>query len=136
MSFVVFRFCEAELDNKKPRLKEQTKEEKDIQQMKLAKLKRRQSTMNKAAIPPLRRALEKAVSIATAQNIPPLSGTTLVLVATGTDMDKDFGGTRGVVRKGTTLREAALLFALMATHSAEQVSGASLVQQQYRTTRA
>ncbi len=88
--------------------------------MKLTKLKRRQSTMNKRAIVPLRRALERAVAIATAQNIPPLRGRTLVLVAAGRDMDKDFGGVRGVVRKGATLREAGILFGLMAASAAEE----------------
>ncbi len=117
------RFCTSTLTNTKPRLKSRkealTKEEKDVQQIKLAKLKKRQATMNKDAIAPFRRALEQAVAVATAQNVPPLKGRTLVLVATGKDMDKDFGGAKGVVRKGTELRQAALLFALMAASSSE-----------------
>ncbi len=111
---------------KKPRnrqsLKKMDKEELEAQKIKEARLKRRQATMNKAALQPFRKALEKAAAIAAARNVPPLKGKTLVACAVGQDMSGQFSrnGDGGGVRRGVNLRDVALLFALMARSAAEQ----------------
>jgi len=106
----------------KRRRREKTMEQDDITKAKAkrAKLRRRQNQMNDKAIQPFRRALEKAVTVATKQNIPPMKGRALVAVAVGSDTCGQFGGAKGLVRKGTTVRDAAVLFGLMAKVSAEE----------------
>ena len=47
---------------------------------KFTELKRKQATMNEKAIPEFKKALDKAVEIATFQNIPPIKGITIILL--------------------------------------------------------
>jgi telomerase protein component 1 len=107
---------------KRRKIKEQTMTPADIEKEKIkrAKIKRRQGQMNRGALQPLRRALEKAVAVATRQNIPPMKGRTLIVVAVGADNGFQFGGAKGLMSQGTTVREAAILFALMARVSSEE----------------
>ena len=47
---------------------------------KFAALKKKQATMNEKSIPEFKKALDKAVEIATIQNIPPIKGITIILL--------------------------------------------------------
>ena len=96
------------------------KKEFDLDVIRYNKLMQKKNTMNKGAISPFRTALEKAVRISTAANIPPLQGITVVLCSCGHEMNAEFAAAKGLMRKGTKAKEAAFLMALMC-HSAAEV---------------
>ena len=96
------------------------KKEVDLDVIRFNKLMQKKHTMNKDSIAPFRTALEKAVKRSTVANIPPLQGVTVVLCSCGSEMNAEFSAARGLMKKGTSAKEAAFLMALMC-HSAAEV---------------
>ena len=64
---------------------------KPIVVVKVEKMMKKQKTMNKKAIEVFRKALDKAVKIATVKNIPPIKGVTVIVCSAGSEMIKNLG---------------------------------------------
>jgi telomerase protein component 1 len=79
--------------------------------------------INYSAIEAFRKALDKAVKIATVKNIPPIKGVTIILCPTGQEMRKIFGknsAAKKSLNKSARLIDAALLLSLMCQSSSEE----------------
>ena len=95
----------------------------DMEYKKSDRLLQKQQKMNAKAIEAFRKALDKAVKIATVRNIPPIKGVTIILCSTGREMTQQFGNSSAAKRslnKSAKLCDAALLLSLMCQSSAEE----------------
>ena len=96
---------------------------KDIKGKQNEKLINKQKTMNDKAIEAFRKALDKAVKIATVKNIPPIKGVTIVVCSAGAEMQKPFGkfsAAKKSLDKSSQLVHASLLLGLMCQSCAEE----------------
>eukprot|EP00094_Tigriopus_californicus_P004234 TCALIF_04081-PA protein Name:"Similar to Tep1 Telomerase protein component 1 (Rattus norvegicus)" AED:0.30 eAED:0.29 QI:0/0.3/0.18/0.63/1/1/11/0/2784 len=81
------------------------------------KLVKRKETMNSGSIKVFQDALEKAVAIASNNNIPPIKGSTLILFAFGTELGED--AKIRPVQKHLTPSQMCCLTAVMLEHTCE-----------------
>ena len=91
---------------------------KPIVVVKVEKMMKKQKTMNKKAIEVFRKALDKAVKIATVKNIPPIKGVTVIVCSAGSEMIKNLGNKS--LSQCSLLAHAALLLGLMCQSCAEE----------------
>ena len=88
----------------------------------LSNLKEKQNQMcDEESLKKVEKALNEAITIATKKNIPPLKGSTLLLVSIGSEMKEAKMATKSNSKKITSALDIAFLFANMCSISCENV---------------